>query len=128
MWGWLLSSPAPEKERTHTVNAWSASSWRNKRSAGALRRAAVTAAGIAACLVLLCLLAPHRAAAKQEKEAQKPVTCATCHAGVAGSYAHAPMRHAMEPADANPVLQVHPNLSTQLNGYSYSVQTKDGRS
>ena len=38
------------------------------------------------------------------------------------------MRHAMEPADANPVLQVHPNLSTQLNGYSYSVQTKDGRS
>jgi hypothetical protein len=76
----------------------------------------------------LCLLAPHRAAAKQEKEAQKPVTCATCHAGVAGSYAHAPMRHAMEPADANPVLQVHPNLSTQLNGYSYSVQTKDGRS
>jgi hypothetical protein len=38
------------------------------------------------------------------------------------------MRHAMEPAEANPVLQLHQNLSTQLNGYSYSVQTKDGRS
>jgi hypothetical protein len=38
------------------------------------------------------------------------------------------MRHAMEPANANPVLLANPSLSAQLYGYSYSVQTKDGHS
>jgi hypothetical protein len=64
--------------------------------------------------------------AQSRKDAAGPVTCATCHAGVANSYAHAPMRHAMEPAATNPVLLAHSNLTTQMNGYNYSVQTKDG--
>jgi len=38
------------------------------------------------------------------------------------------MRHAMEPANANPVLNAHPDLKLQQNGYSYSIQTKDGKS
>jgi hypothetical protein len=57
-----------------------------------------------------------------------PVTCATCHVGVATHYSTAPMRHAMEPQGADPVLNSHPNLSAQIGGYSYSVQTKDGQS
>ena len=57
-----------------------------------------------------------------------PVTCATCHAGVANHYATAPMRHAMEPQGANPQLVAHPKLTAQLGKYSYSVETKDGQS
>jgi hypothetical protein len=64
--------------------------------------------------------------AKQEKKAEA-VTCATCHAGVANSYLHAPMRHAMEPAEANPMLLQHTSLTTQLNGYTYSLQTREGK-
>jgi hypothetical protein len=38
------------------------------------------------------------------------------------------MRHAMEAGGANPVLDKHPNLTTQVGGFSYTVQTKDGQS
>lgn len=38
------------------------------------------------------------------------------------------MRHAMEPVGANPALDSHANLTTQQNGYAYSVLTKDGKS
>lgn len=38
------------------------------------------------------------------------------------------MRHAMEPPGSNSVLSAHPDLSVQLNGFSYRVQTKDGQS
>jgi hypothetical protein len=56
------------------------------------------------------------------------VTCGTCHVGVLNSYAHAPMRHAMEPAGANPQLNAHPDLKAEIGGYNYSVQTKNGQS
>lgn len=62
----------------------------------------------------------------QEKKAA--VTCATCHAGVVEHYSHAPMRHAMEPADANPVLMSHPTLEANFGGFHYTVQWKDGKS
>jgi hypothetical protein len=104
-----------------TVSAWSAS-----KSPNSLRRIAAAVA-IAVVLVLLCA-ARFGVSAQQGKKSAPPVTCATCHAGVANSYAHAPMRHAMEPADANPQLLAHPSLTTQMNGYSYSIQTKDGHS
>lgn len=56
------------------------------------------------------------------------IGCSTCHVGVVRNYSHAPMRHAMEPEGANPPLAAHPALAVQLNGYSYTVQTKDGHS
>jgi Cytochrome c554 and c-prime len=69
------------------------------------------------------------ATAAQHVASPAPViTCGTCHAGVVNSYAHAAMRHAMEPAGADPALLAHPNLSIQQNGYTYTVATKDGKS
>jgi Cytochrome c3/Cytochrome c554 and c-prime len=67
-------------------------------------------------------------AAQNPKPAASPVTCATCHAAVTNNYAHAPMRHAMVAAGANPVLNAHPDLKIEKDGYSYSIQTKDGKS
>jgi hypothetical protein len=67
-------------------------------------------------------------AAQTPKPASAPATCATCHAGVASNYTHAPMRYALLPEGANPVLNAHPDLKIEKNGYSYSVQTKDGKS
>lgn len=88
---------------------------------------------IAGCLALLvavvCAWPAARPVAAAQSAKAAPATCATCHAGVANSYAHAPMRHAMEPATADPVLLANPDLKIQQNGYSYSVQTaKDGHS
>ncbi len=66
--------------------------------------------------------------AQNMENAKTSVTCATCHAAVAASYAHAPMRHAMESPGANPALGTHPKLSVELGGYTYTVMTKDGQS
>ena len=38
------------------------------------------------------------------------------------------MRHAMEPVGKNPALESHPDLNVTLGGYTYRVQTRDGRS
>ena len=78
----------------------------------------------------LCALASGRPELAQTAKppAASPVTCATCHAGVVASYAHAPMRHALESPGANPVLETHPDLTVQMGGYSYTVRTKDGQS
>ena len=78
-------------------------------------------------LIPLAVISP-RALPQTPKSQAAPVTCATCHAGVAAHYANAPMRHAMEPQGANPQLAAHPSLTAQLGKYSYSVQTKDGQS
>jgi hypothetical protein len=84
----------------------------------------VVLAGLAAILIVAGAIPSGRGVrAQARKVSAGPVTCATCHAGVAGSYAHAPMRHAMEPATINPVLLAHPNLTTLTKGYNYSVQT-----
>lgn len=74
----------------------------------------------------LFILPSSDLAAQSTKQAS--VTCATCHRGVTGSFANAPMRHAMEPQGANPALDSHPDLSVTFGGYTYKVQTKDGRS
>lgn len=103
------------------VSGWSAFSFRSNT----LRWTAC------ACIAFAVLLVPARrapVAAQRAKAADAPVTCATCHAGVVHEYAHAPMRHAMEPEGANPVLDAHPDLKVTQNGYSYSVQTRDGKS
>jgi hypothetical protein len=74
------------------------------------------------------LASGHALSAQAAKNKKEAVTCATCHAAVVANYTHAPMRHAMEPSGANPVLDKHPNLTAQVGGYSYTVQTKDGKS
>ncbi|MGA2217543.1 MAG: multiheme c-type cytochrome [Terracidiphilus sp.] len=66
--------------------------------------------------------------AQSRQAANAAPTCATCHAGVATSFVHAPMHHALESPGANPVLDTHPILTTVLDGYTYTVQTKDGKS
>ena len=86
-----------------------------------------TRIGVFALLSALYIFpSAHAADKKQAKSSSEPVTCATCHAGIAATYAHAPMRHAIELPNANPPLETHPNLTTQLNGYTYTVVTKDG--
>jgi hypothetical protein len=92
------------------------------------RRSASFAAD--ALVVLLCVFASTRLAQAQTAKpgAAAAVTCATCHAGVSASYAHAPMRHALENPGANPVLDTHPKLTVQMGAYTYTVQTKDGQS
>jgi hypothetical protein len=112
------------------VSAWSASSWRNRAltSRRITGRSSAAAAALAVCLAVLCAFPAARTSAKQGKEATQPVTCGTCHVGVVNSYAHAPMRHAMEPVATNPTLLAHPNLTVQQNGYSYTVQTSNGKS
>ena len=78
--------------------------------------------------LLVHLPAEHAATTPAAKSAAPAVTCATCHVGVATSYTHAPMRHAMESPGSNPALESHPNLSVQMGAYTYTVQTKDGKS
>ena len=87
----------------------------------------LASAAVAALAGFLCAPPADRPALAQSAAAQKQ-TCATCHVGVATSYSHAPMRHAMDLPGANPVLETHPSLTTQIGQYSYSVQTKDGKS
>ena len=74
------------------------------------------------------VLAFGGASAQEKAAAPEPVACGTCHLGVVNAYAQAPMRHAMEPGNGDPALQAHPSLSAQQNGYTYTVQTKDGKS
>ncbi|HMG85517.1 MAG TPA: hypothetical protein VK574_07220 [Terracidiphilus sp.] len=82
-----------------------------------------------AAMALLCTLAaPHVVIAQRAKQSSAPVTCATCHNGVATDFATAPMRHAMEPQGVNPALNAHPDLATKIGGYTYAVQTRNGQS
>ena len=81
--------------------------------------------------LILCALflgAGHTVAFAAQSPPANPVTCATCHVGVTHSYAQAPMRHAMEPANANPTLNAHPDLKAEIGGFSYSIQTRNGQS
>ena len=70
----------------------------------------------------------HTVLASDAKEPEAAVTCATCHHGVTSTYAFAPMRHAMEKEGINPTLNGHPDLTAQIGGFTYRVQTKDGQS
>lgn len=104
------------------MNGWSAFSFKSS----ALRLAVCACVALAVVLLVSARRAP--VSAQRAKTAHAPVTCATCHAGIVNDFAHAPMRHAIEPEGANPILSTHPDLKLTQNGYSYSVQTKDGKS
>jgi hypothetical protein len=84
---------------------------------------------IATSAVLLCAAAaPLRAIPQHAKQSPAAITCATCHSGITSTYATAPMRHALEPQGANPVLDTHPDLNAQIGAYTYKVQTRNGKS
>lgn len=104
------------------MNAKSVSTWSSSQAI----RPAVTL--LAALAFLFFQPSNHRPVLAAPAKPVPAATCATCHAGIAASYSHAPMRHAIEPAGQNPVLNSHPDLQTQLDGYSYSVKTRDGQS
>jgi hypothetical protein len=91
---------------------------------GWLWQSSVARAAVAAGL----LMAAATAVAAQKPQSAAPVSCATCHAGVVSNYVHAPMRHAMEPEGADPVLEAHPDLRLEQWGYSYRIETKGGKS
>ena len=83
---------------------------------------------LAAIVAIICSWsAPRAVVAQHAKTSTAPVTCATCHNGVATSFATAPMRHAMEPQGADPAMNAHPDLTTQIGGYTYTVQTRNGQ-
>lgn len=105
------------------MSAWFALAWKSSS------RRLAAAACVGALVLLICVLATDQPElAKAAKPDAAPVTCATCHVGAASSYLHAPMRHALEIPGANPVLEAHPNLNVQMGAYTYTVQTKDGKS
>lgn len=81
----------------------------------------------AAAVAALLMPAAAQIAAQKPKPAEA-ATCATCHASVVNNYAHAPMRHAMEPEGADPALAAHPDLRLEQGGYSYRIETKNGKS
>jgi hypothetical protein len=85
---------------------------------------ALVAVGVLPCV----LFAPSGISAQQKQNDPAPVTCAICHAGVAKTFRTAPMRHAMEPDGANPLLAAHPDLTVKLGAYTYTVQTRGGHS
>jgi hypothetical protein len=90
-----------------------------------LQSRAVQAIAVAAAMLLPTAA---QSLAQKQKGANAPVTCTTCHAAVVNNYAHAPMRHAMEPEGADPVLNANPDLRTEQRGYTYRIETKDGKS
>lgn len=75
---------------------------------------------------LLSSASPPAPLTKEVQKVDTPPTCATCHAAVVRNYSAAPMRHAMEPAAANPELIAHPDLRTTIGQYTYRVTTKGG--
>src|SRR5271167_2527419 len=106
-----------EEKRTLYVSGWSALAWGSRVRARSCVR--IGAVGI---LALASSAAQHAAAPAPA------VTCANCHQRVTDFYAHSPMRHAMADEGANAGLEAHSNLSAQKNGYTYTVQTKNGKS
>jgi hypothetical protein len=89
----------------------------------------LAAGGVTAAVLLCAWISPGQAAsAVPPVNPSATPTCATCHAAVAASYSQAPMQHALLSPGNNPVLEGHPNLSTMIGRYSYSVQTHDGQS
>lgn len=121
------------------MSAWFASACKSKRLVAAIVPAALIwlicafaapGSGLGPALAQAQAKAQDKAQteARTEKSTAPAPTCATCHVGVASSYAHAPMRHALESAGADPVLDTHARLAVQQDGYSYTVETKDGKS
>lgn len=77
---------------------------------------------------LLCILGLPSLTAQARADQDASPRCGTCHAGVVNSFRTAPMRHAMEPDGANPLLSAHPDLTVTLGAYTYTVQTRNGHS
>ena len=122
-WDSSPSTPAAETAKKPHASERSAVIWRSSA-----RSVIVAGAAAAAGCWCFALPAPRPVIAEHAKPKNAQVTCATCHNGVATSYATAPMRHAMEPQGANPALNAHTDLSLQIGSYTYRVQTKDGQS
>jgi hypothetical protein len=96
--------------------------WRN--SAASL----LAKVGAVNTTALICgLFFTFAACGQQPKPNKQAISCATCHNGVTTSYATAPMRHAMEPHGASPLLAAHPDMTVQLGSYTYRLLTKNGQ-
>jgi hypothetical protein len=54
--------------------------------------------------------------------------CAGCHSSQSQTQPRTSMGLALQPADSNPILESHPHLTFQKFGYTYVVETKNGKS
>ena len=105
------------------MSEWSALAWHDS-----LTRLFAKAGALGPATLLCALFSWQPALAASSSPAANAPACVNCHAGVASSYSHAAMHHALETPGANPTLESHPNLSLQQGPYHYVVQTKDGHS
>lgn len=85
-------------------------------------------------LLLLALLfgslhatAQSQATSVQSELLKENSECGGCHRGQA-MQPETPMGEALEPADANPVLDAHPRLTYKMGAYTWTVDTRNGRS
>jgi hypothetical protein len=76
------------------------------------------------CALLLISLA----AFAQGKQKTDNVTCASCHQPQTSLQHDSQMAHALQTPGANDVLAAHPKLAFHIGPYSYTVETKDGKS
>src|SRR5580765_3015168 len=81
---------------------------------------------LAATLVLLLFAGGVSVA--QEKKQGSAAGCAGCHPAQTRTQPHTSMGRALEPPGSNPVLDSHPRLTFEKNGYRYVVETSNGQS
>lgn len=83
-------------------------------------------------LTLICLLSVLPGFSQSKGTADKAkadqTTCASCHKPQAFSQPDSQMGRAMQTPGSNLVLNAHPKLAFKVGPYSYSVETRDGKS
>ena len=77
---------------------------------------------------LIFLLVAGSALAGQEQKQGPAAGCASCHRSQTQTQPRTSMGRALQPPGSNSVLDSHPKLTFQKNGYSYVVETKNGQS
>ncbi|HET9801834.1 MAG TPA: multiheme c-type cytochrome [Candidatus Acidoferrum sp.] len=80
------------------------------------------------CIAAVLMVMAARCVSAGQEQQQGAAGCASCHSAQTRTQPRTSMGRALQPAGANPVLEAHPKLTLQKNGYSYVVETKNGQS
>jgi hypothetical protein len=80
-------------------------------------------AGILTCIAAISALCPWSGAQGKTESA-----CVSCHSARSESQPRAPMGRALALPGANPVLVENPKLTVRKGPYTYTVETRDGKS
>lgn len=78
--------------------------------------------------ILALLLAAGSTVAAQTQMHTAASACAGCHSSQSQTQPRTSMGLALQPAESNPILEAHPYLTFQKFGYTYVVETKNGKS